>query len=407
MARKRRGRRPRGAGSIFQAPGCDTWTIKFSAHGRTVREATGFSGEDGRARAQQLLTQRIHEIDTGRFIAPEVQRIRVCDLADDFLRDYRIQKRKSVGHAERRWRLHLEPFFGQLRVGAVTITLINKYVETRQKAKAENGTINRELAALKRMFRLGHKASKLTFLPAFPSRLKETNVRQGFVDDAQYSALVAAAGELWLRAYLEVAFTYGWRKHELLNLRVRQVDLKARTLRLDVGSTKNDEGREVALSANAHTLLTECVRGKGPDDHVFTRHGRPVLDFRKAWAKLCIAAGVGAMVCRACKKTVTGDECECGSRKLKYAGLIVHDLRRSAARNLRNADVPEGVIMKIGGWKTRNVFDRYSIMAQSDLADAIKKLEQNRVDKSRLSHDLVISENAETRNESTSSKQIN
>ena len=56
-------------------------------------------------------------------------------------------------------------------------------------------------------------------------------------------------------------------------------------------------------------------------------------------------------------------------------GLLFHDLRRTAARNLRKAGVAEGVIMKIGGWRTRSVFERYAIVSQSDIADAIGRLE--------------------------------
>ena len=67
---------------------------------------------------------------------------------------------------------------------------------------------------------------------------------------------------------------------------------------------------------------------------MFTREdGKPVRDFRGSWAKACDAA--------------------------KVPGLLFHDLRRTAARNLRRAGVAEGVIMKIGGWKTRSVFERY------------------------------------------------
>jgi len=359
--------RSRGTGSIFKPVGCRKWTIKFSARGRTVREATGTADY---SKAQQLLTKRLHEINTGRFVAPEIRRICVSDLAEDFLRDYRINRRKSTSHAERRWRLHLEKFFGTVRVGLVTSTLIEKYIDERMSEGAQNASINRELAALKRMFRLGHQATppKVSWLPAFP-HLTEDNVRRGFVDDQQYAMLAAAASELWLRAFLEVSYTYGWRKSELLNMRVRQVDLVGKTLRLFAGTTKNDDGREVTLSAMAFTLLQECVRGKGPDDHVFTRAGKPVRDFRNAWAKMCNAAGV--------------------------PGLLLHDLRRSAARNLRNAGVPEGVIMKIGGWRTRSVFDRYSIVVQSDIRDAVGKLERQRVanqsiprpnDESQLSH---------------------
>src|ERR1700676_688652 len=93
--------RSRGTGSIYKQPNCKTWTIKFSAYGRTVREATG---ETDWSTAQKRLTQRLHEIDTGRFIAPEVRRVTVSDLAEDFLRDYRINGKKSTAHAERRWK---------------------------------------------------------------------------------------------------------------------------------------------------------------------------------------------------------------------------------------------------------------------------------------------------------------
>jgi len=62
-------------------------------------------------------------------------------------------------------------------------------------------------------------------LPAFP-RLHENNVRTGFLEDNQYGKLFIAASELWLRAMIGVARIYGWRKRELLNLRIGQVDLK-------------------------------------------------------------------------------------------------------------------------------------------------------------------------------------
>ena len=74
-----------------------------------------------------------------------------------------------------------------------------------------------------------------------------------------------------------------------------------------------------------------------------------------------------------------GKECEtCKGRELRYSGLIIHDIRRSAARNLRRAGVSESVIMRIGGWKTASVFKRYDIVDQADIAEAVTKLEQQR-----------------------------
>ena len=202
-------------------------------------------------------------------------------------------------------------------------------------------------------------------------------MRTGFLEDNRYQRLVEHVSELWMRGMIEMARTYGWRKRELLKLRVGQVDLKARTIRLDPGTTKNRAGREITMTANVAALLEQCVNGKAPEEHVFTRdNGQPVRDFRKAWYKLCVLAGVGQMLCRACDKVVTGKKCECASPKLRYSGLILHDMRRTAARNLRRAGVPEGVIQKIGGWKTRSVFERYNIVSQADIADAINKLEE-------------------------------
>jgi integrase len=49
-------------------------------------------------------------------------------------------------------------------------------------------------------------------------------------------------------------------------------------------------------------------------------------------------------------------------------GRLVHDLRRSAARDFRRAGVSEGVVMKLCGWENRSMFDRYNIINEEDLA---------------------------------------
>jgi integrase len=99
-----------------------------------------------------------------------------------------------------------------------------------------------------------------------------------------------------------------------------------------------------------YALLRECAHGKAPDAFVFTRpNGKPIRNFRKLWANACAFAGC--------------------------PGLLFHDLRRTAARNLRRAGVAEGVIMSMGGWKTRSVFERYNVITQADIRDAITKLQ--------------------------------
>jgi integrase len=340
--------RARGSGSIYKQKNSAVWWIKYYRDGKPIRESAKTPDEQ---KAEKFLRQRLGEIAAGNFAGPAVERIKVAELADDFLRDYRINERKSLDDAQARWDLHLEPFFGSMRASQVTSEHIKRYVDQRQHEKAKNATINRELAALKRMYHIGHRATppKVHRIPAFP-HLQENNIRTGFLEDGQFEKLIAACPELWFRALVEVGRTYGWRVSELLSMRVRQIDLLARTIRLEPGTTKNRDGREVTMTRNVHGLLSACAEGKKAEDHVFTRpDDSTVRVFRKVWKKAARAAGVPA--------------------------LLFHDLRRTAARNLRRAGVAEGIIMKIGGWRTRSVFERYAIVSQSDIVDALTKLE--------------------------------
>lgn len=226
-------------------------------------------------------------------------------------------------------------------------------------------TINRELALLRRAFSLGFDAEpqKVSRVPKFHKFMvsEKGNERRGFVEEPQYRKLVSEAQEPWLRALLALAYTYGFRKAELLGMRCSQVDLLNDTVCLYSGETKNKEGRVVALTEECRVLVTELRKGKQPEDFLLTRpNGERVRDLRGTWATLVSAAGL--------------------------PGLLLHDFRRSAVRNMVRRGIPERVAMRISGHKTRSVFERYNIVSEADLRDAARKIEAGSARNSQLTH---------------------
>lgn len=361
--------RPRGTGSIYQQKGSSVYWIAYYKNGKKIRES---SGSDKIKVAEKLLQTRLGEVGAGTWIAPTDRKVTVDELYAAMLADYENNGLASLEGARQRWERNakndekpepgrLQKFFGGFKALAVTGDLLNRYVSEQRTAGLSNATINRDLAAIRRAFNLGYRAGKVQRVPCFP-RLKESAPRQGFVEESDYGKLAGKARELWMRAMLATAYTFGFRKSELVDMKVPQVDLIARTLRLNPGETKNGDGRTVKMTADVFTLIKACVSGKDATNHVFThRDGSPILDFRGAWETLTTSAGL--------------------------PGLLFHDLRRSAVRNMVRRGIPEVVAMRISGHKTREVFNRYNIVSESDLAEAARKIEAGQTERAYFGHD--------------------
>jgi integrase len=339
----------KGEGRVYKRGG--VWWADYTVHGHRIRTSTGKATE---REATQWLRQRVIEAASG--MAPEADKVTLAELVQSYLMD--SADHDTVKWYRSRWERHLEPFFGNVKACKVSTDLMRQYIQKRQTERdgkggtqPANGTINRELAILSGALQLGKREGKVRAIPYIP-RLREDNVRKGFLKDEQHSKLADETAKvgLWLRAIFEVGYTFGWRESEILGLKVERVNLAERTMRLETGETKNDEGREVSVPSSLFALVSACCAGKQPGEHVFTREDKPVLDFSKAWRNCCKAAGV--------------------------PDLLFHDLRRTAVRNMVRSGIPERVAMRISGHKTRAIFDRYHIVAPEDLKEAAAKMER-------------------------------
>lgn len=330
-------------GCIYRRINSKHYWIKYYRHGKQFAESTN---SDKMEVAKRILKLREGEISEGKMPGVCFDRTTFEELMDDYLADYRINGKRTVPRAERCKKFLLKEFRG-MRAPEITTTAIKRYIEKRKK-HVSNATVNRELSAIKRAFNLGLRCTppKVAHVPYIPM-LKENNVRKGFIEHEHYRALYTALPE-HLKPVLAFGYFSGWRKGEILGLKLNQVDLREGIVRLEPGETKNNEGRTFYMEPELLKMLKDLHEKQRKDcPFVFQLDGRKIGDSRKSWDKACTSIG--------------------------KPGLLFHDLRRSAIRNMVRAGVPERVAMTISGHKTRCVFDRYNIVSQDDLKEAARR----------------------------------
>jgi integrase len=305
--------------------------------------------------AQKKLAKREGEIADGKMPGIQFEKVSFDQLAEDFLREYKINRKKSLIRAERSVN-HLKESFEGDRVVDITTPRINNHILKRIEEGAKNATINRELSALKRMLNLGAKQTPplVNRVPHIPM-LKENNVRKGFFEHDQFLALRDHLPE-YLKGFVTFAYKTGWRISEISELTWQQLDREQGIVRIEAGETKNDEARTVYMDEELKEIVKQQwearKKAKKLLAYVFLNLNGTgkIKDFRRAWKNACEKSGIGEK--------------------------LFHDLRRTAVRNMIRSGIPERVAMMISGHKTRSVFDRYNIVNDADLKLASEKYQK-------------------------------
>lgn len=281
--------------------------------------------------------------------------------------DYSVKQRKSLVDAERRIDKHIQPFLGYLPAGKISASVIAQYVQARQRETDEQGnpdpaanaSINRELAIIKRAFRLGLWNGDVSAIPRI-EMLPEDNARQGFFSETSFRSVLRFSNPT-LRAVLIVAYYTGWRIQSILGLEWRNIDLAEQVCGLSASQTKNRKATTFPLAPYPELLNTfqqlraDCDKASRELQKVipcvFHRSGICAKSIRKAW--------------------------EIARKKAGVPGRLIHDFRRTAVRRLKREGWSETEIMNMVGLKTRSIFDRYNVTTAEDILEKGRAMGQS------------------------------
>ena len=375
----------RGDGRIYQRPGSPFWWCAYYLRGKQYRESTEQIDPDKALRFLRNKLKEVHadQIGAKTFIGPQQQRATVDQLLDNLECDYKLRGKWSV-----KVNSNVKPLrehFGNWRAVDVTSGAVRAYIEQLRQDGYSAATCNRRTQLLGQAYKLAVRTMKLSAAPFIPRLSEVGNERQGFFETEHLDAVIKHLPE-YLRDFVKCDFLIGWRKGALRSL--RWSDVSDGVIYLRAVNSKNRKPESVPLEGELNEIIDrrraaavwQSKDGEGHfSEYVFHDHGRPIGDFRKAWASACCAAGVGKLVCPKCRADIDADnKCtECRGvwkrEELKYNGAIFHDFRRTAARNLVRAGVPVPVAMKITGHRTDSMFRRYAIVSEEQKREALAK----------------------------------
>jgi integrase len=337
----------RGQGRVFQRGG--RWWIAYYHEGREIRES---SRTDSQQVASRLLKDRLAAIYAGTFIGPQQTRVTVGDLLETLRVEMEVRRLKGW-YAIKGIFPRLSSALGQHRAAAMTPEMLLRYELALRDMGLAPSTRKNYFWLLKSAFKLGVRYRRIAFIPDFPRIGALKNARLGFVEPEMFAEILPHLLPIG-QEIATFAYTSAWRQAEVLGLTWDAVDRRSHEIRL--ADTKNDRPRLLALTGELTKLIERRWRRRAVGDRMARwvfhhRGGRPVSPtaLRNWWRAATAAAG--------------------------HPGVIFHDLRRSAVRNMIRAGVSEPVAMSISGHQSAAIFRRYNITSVDDQRSALAATE--------------------------------
>ncbi len=325
------------------------WFMRFWHNGKEHNRSTG---ESDRKKAEGIYLAELARMASFGEDSENQAQVTIGQLLRLVIDDYRLQGRRTVYNKSREVAA-IADRIGTQKAAQFGTKAIKAYIATRSKEplwstaatkewksqrdkKLQPATINRELATLRRAFKLGleHDPPLVARVPKFPM-LKEENVREGVLAHDQYICLRTELPP-HARLALVIAYHTGARRGEILSIEKPHIDLKALRILMPGRSTKNGKPKYIPIYGDMEGEIRGTL-AMGEGKLLIQVDGERVEEIRNEWAAGCAACGIKS--------------------------AIFHDLRRTALTNMIEAGFPEKEAMEVSGHRTRAVFDRYCIVS--------------------------------------------
>jgi integrase len=292
---------PRGSAVIrYEGRRGVVWRVKFvDADGKQVQETLG-PERDGwtRKKAEAELRERLVRVERKAYRHPK-------PMTFGTYRETWFEE----GQARRRWAprtviqyrsilKRLGDHFDQFPLGAIRPRHVAEYVSEKT-SELEASTVSRDLSVLHDVFATAMREELVDSNPAATAEHpKKARRSWRILEPAEVGRILAAiTGEQERVIFLMLVLT-GVRRHELQNLRWRDVDLLHGVLR--VRKSKTEDGiRSIALTGRLVAALSEHYQRtafKGDDEFVFCHPEKGCRYSEKTWAetfrKALTAAGI-------------------------------------------------------------------------------------------------------------------
>lgn len=297
------------------------------------------------------------------------ERMTLESALNRYLREVTPTKRESTRTSEYKKAQPLLKHLGKYSLAALSADIVAQYRDIRlagdpdengKPVPRSNNTVRLELALLSHLFTIAIKewGLGLPFNPVSqirrPAPGAGRNRRLTPAENKRLLAVVDSYSNPMFSWIVRIALETGMRLSEIGGLRLGQVDLQKRVVRLDV--TKNSSPRTVPLTKAAKTAFQAAIdnpiRPPQTDLVFFGEPGRdgvrrPYL-FDKAW---------------------TDAKKEAGLTDFRF-----HDLRHEAVSRLVEAGLSDQEVAAISGHKSMQMLKRYTHLRAEDLVEKLDKL---------------------------------